>query len=127
MSISEIPLIKFENLTRDFGSIKAVDNLNLEVHEGEIIGLVCPNGAGKTTVIKMLAKILTPSRGRIFIRDKDNKLQDIATNPKNLHKSGFLIDIPNFYEGMTAYDLLKYFAKLQNYSKNKIDTRIDEV
>lgn len=127
MSISEIPLIKFENLTKNFGQIRAVDNLNLEVYEGEIIGLVGPNGAGKTTAIKMLANILTPSQGRILIKDKHNKLQDIAINPKILFKSGFLIDIPNFYESMTAYELLKYFAKLQNCPKNMIESRIDEV
>lgn len=127
MTISEIPLIKFENLTKDFGQIRAVDNLNLEVYEGEIIGLVGPNGAGKTTVIKMLANILTPSQGRILLKDKNNKLQDVVSNPNILNKSGFLIDIPSFYEGITAYELLKYFAKLQNYPKNMVESRIDEV
>ncbi len=127
MSSSEIPLIKFENLTKDFGQIRAVDNFNLEVYEGEIIGLIGPNGAGKTTAIKMLANILTPSQGRILVKDKNNKLQDVVTNPKILQKSGFLIDIPKFYEGMTAYELLKYFAKLQNCPKNMVESRIDEV
>ena len=51
-------VIKLENLTKRFGDLTAVNNINLEVHKGETIGLVGPNGAGKTTTIKMIAKIL---------------------------------------------------------------------
>ena len=120
-------IIRFENITKEFGPIKAVENLNLEIHEGEIIGLVGPNGAGKTTSIKMLANILRPTRGKILVKDDRGQLQDIATEPKNLLKSGFLIDIPSFYEGLTAYELLKYFAKLQKYPDGNLEERIDEI
>ncbi len=61
-------IIKLENLTKKFGKFTAVNNINLEVRRGEIIGLVGPNGAGKTTTIKMIAKILRPNSGRILIR-----------------------------------------------------------
>ena len=94
------------------------------MHRGEIIGLVGPNGAGKTTTIKMIAKILRPNSGRILIRTNHGKLEDLQKVSATVTQMGFLIDIPEFYK-MTAYQLLKYFAKLQNYPRNKIDERID--
>lgn len=117
-------IIKLENLTKKFGKFTAVNNINLEVRRGEIIGLVGPNGAGKTTTIKMIAKILRPNSGRILIRTNHGDLEDLQKVSATVTQMGFLIDIPEFYK-MTAYQLLKYFAKLQNYPKNKINERID--
>ncbi|MEJ2251940.1 MAG: ABC transporter ATP-binding protein [Candidatus Lokiarchaeota archaeon] len=90
------------------------------------MGLVGPNGAGKTTTIKMIAKILRPNSGEILIRTNHGKLRNIQNISRTLTQIGFLIDIPAFYN-MTAYELLKYFAKLQNYPKDKIEDRIDEL
>ena len=117
-------IIKLENLTKKFEKFTAVNNINLEVRRGEIIGLVGPNGAGKTTTIKMIAKILRPNSGRILIRTNHGDLEDLQKVSATVTQMGFLIDIPEFYK-MTAYQLLKYFAKLQNYPKNKINERID--
>ncbi|MFX1592955.1 MAG: ABC transporter ATP-binding protein [Promethearchaeota archaeon] len=119
-------VIKLENLTKNFGDLIAVNNINLEVHRGETIGLVGPNGAGKTTTIKMIAKILRPNSGRILIRTNGIELQDLGKISSTISHIGFLIDIPAFYN-MTAYQLLRYFANLQNYPKNKINQRIDEL
>ena len=123
--MSEI-VLKLENLTKKYGNFTAVKEINLEVCQGETIGLIGPNGAGKTTTIKMIAKILRPNSGRILIRTNHGELQDLSTVSSTVSQIGFLIDIPNFYK-MTAYQLLKYFAKLQNYPKDKIEDRIDEL
>jgi ABC-2 type transport system ATP-binding protein len=119
-------VLKLENLTKRFGNITAVNDVNLEVYRGETIGLVGPNGAGKTTTIKMIAKILRPNSGRILIRPNGRELQNLAKISRTLSQIGFLIDIPAFYN-MTAYQLLRYFANLQNYPKDKIDQKIDEL
>ena len=119
-------VLKIENLTKKYGNFTAVDEINLEVCRGETIGLVGPNGAGKTTTIKMIAKILRPNSGRILIRTNHGELEDLDKVSSTISQIGFLIDIPNFYN-MTAYQLLKYFAKLQNYPKNKTEGRIDEL
>ena len=119
-------VIKLENLTKSFGHFTAVNNISLEVHRGETIGLVGPNGAGKTTTIKMIAKILKPSAGRILIKTNSGELQNLQKISRTMSHLGFLIDIPNFYN-MRAYDLLRYFAQLQHYPKDKIDQRIDEL
>jgi ABC-2 type transport system ATP-binding protein len=119
-------VLKLENLTKRFGDLTAVNNINLEVHRGETIGLVGPNGAGKTTTIKMIAKILRPNSGRILIRTNAIELHDLTKISRTMSQIGFLIDNPAFYN-MTTNQLLRYFAKLQNYPKNKIDQRIDEL
>jgi len=118
-------VIRLENLSKNYGGkLLAVNNINLEVKKGETIGLVGPNGAGKTTTIKMIAKLLRPTSGRILLRTKDGNLQDIHQDSRNVIQLGFLIDIPSFYD-MTACQLLKYFAKLHHYPDEKIDARID--
>jgi ABC-2 type transport system ATP-binding protein len=120
-------VIKFEELSKKYGKLLAVDNINLEVREGETIGLVGPNGAGKTTTIKMIARLLRPTHGKIFILNKEGELQDLHKNHRNLVPRGFLIDVPFFYKEMTAYQILRYFAKSQNYPKDKINDRINEL
>ena len=65
------PVLEVKNLGIDFGGLTAVNNLNLEVFDNEIIGLIGPNGAGKTTVFNMLTKVYDPSRGTILLSGKD--------------------------------------------------------
>lgn len=120
-------IIKLENLSKKFGNFYAVNNINLEVFAGETIGLVGPNGAGKTTTIKMIAKLLRPSSGRILIENLQGELQNLRSNSKNIVRRGFLIDVPFFYKDMTANQLLKYFGKSQNYPRDKINERINEL
>ena len=98
----------------------------MEVQNGEVIGLIGPNGAGKTTTLKLIAKLLRPNSGKILLRNIQGELQDINDKPKELVQTGFLIDIPQFYNS-TPNRLLKLFAKLKQYPKEKINQRIDEL
>ena len=119
--------LKVEELSKNYGNHLAVDRISFQVNRGETIGLVGPNGAGKTTTIKMIAKLLKPTTGTIFLKNEAGELQDINKSSRHLLKLGFLIDIPAFYVKMTAYQVLKYCALLENYPRNKIDDRIDEL
>ena len=119
-------VMRLENLSKRYGSHLAVDNINIEVHKGETIGLVGPNGAGKTTTIKMIAKLIRPTSGKILVMNKQGELQGLNGKSKNLIKFGFLIDVPFFYD-MTANQILRYFASSQYYPKEKINDRIDEL
>jgi branched-chain amino acid transport system ATP-binding protein len=75
------PVLQIRNLGIDFGGLTAVNNLNMEVHEHEIVGLIGPNGAGKTTVFNMLTKVYDPSRGTILLNGQDiARLDTVAVN-----------------------------------------------
>ncbi len=109
-------ILKLEDLTKKYGNFKAVNKINLEIQENEIIGLIGPNGAGKTTIIKMIANITRPSFGKILMRNRSGNLQDIFKHSGNLIPQGFMIDIPSFYK-MTPYHILKYYAKVKHFPK----------
>ena len=66
-----MPLLKIENLSKSFGGLKAVSNLNVGINEGELIGLIGPNGAGKTTVFNLLTGVYEKTEGKIMFRDKE--------------------------------------------------------
>ena len=116
-------MIKIESLTKSFGRIKALDNLNLEIKQGELLGIIGPNGAGKTTAIRMACCILKPDFG------------DIRINGISIHEDpikiksmiGYLPEEPNLYERFKAKDLLKYFAELYGVPKNDINGRIEDL
>jgi ABC-2 type transport system ATP-binding protein len=114
-------MIKIESLTKSFGRIKALDDLNLEIKRGELLGIIGPNGAGKTTAIRMACCILKPDFG-------DIKIDGISIHEDPIRiKSmiGYLPEEPNLYERFKAKDLLKYFAELYGVPKNDINGRIE--
>jgi len=77
-------VIKLENISKKYCSFLALDNINLEVQNGEVVGLIGPNGAGKTTTLKLIAKLLRPNSGKILLRNIRGELQDINKNSKEL-------------------------------------------
>ena len=77
-------VIKLENISKKYCSLLALDNINLEVQNGEVVGLIGPNGAGKTTTLKLIAKLLRPNSGKILLRNIRGELQDINKNSKEL-------------------------------------------
>jgi ABC-2 type transport system ATP-binding protein len=119
-------VIKLENLSKKYGNFIALDTVSFSVRKGEIIGLVGPNGAGKTTLLKLIARLIRPNSGSVFIKNIDCELQNIHKNSKNLIEMGFLIDIPHFYN-TTPYCLLRHIANIRNYPRNKIKLRIDHL
>lgn len=121
--MSEI-VIKIESLSKRYGNLLALDNLNLEVYKGEIIGLLGPNGAGKTTTLKLIARLIRPYTGKIMVKNQQGELQNIFENSKNLIEMGFLIDIPQFLN-TTPHRLLKYIINIRNYPKDKRKDRIN--
>ncbi|WP_432663575.1 ABC transporter ATP-binding protein [Wukongibacter baidiensis] len=106
-------IIKTKNLTKYFGTIKAVDNVSLTVRKGEIYGFLGRNGAGKTTTIKMLLGLIKPTRGEIevFGEDLEKSKRDI------LERTGYVAEFSGFYPNLTGAENLKINLKLLGIQK----------
>jgi len=109
-------MIQLKNLVKDYGTLRAVDHINFEINEGEILGFLGPNGAGKTTTIKMITGYLSPSDGNIFVGDLN-----VLDHPIEIKKKiGYLPEHNPLYTEMTVYDYLKFVAEireLQNFKQ----------
>ncbi len=116
-------MIKIESLSKSFGKIKALDNLNLDIKKGELLGIIGPNGAGKTTAIRIICCILKPDSGDVLVNG-----MSIHQEPIQIKSMiGYLPEEPNLYERFKAKDLLRYFAELYGVPKDRITVRIDEM
>ncbi|MEO5704911.1 MAG: ABC transporter ATP-binding protein [Candidatus Limnocylindrales bacterium] len=110
-------------LSKRYGDLVAVDALDLEVHAGEIFGLLGQNGAGKTTTILMLLGLTEPTSGgaRVVGLDPRRRPLDVKRHV------GYLPDNVGFYDGMTGRENLRYTARLNGLKGRSAETKIDEV
>ena len=117
------PIIRIQNLTKKFGNFVAVDSLNLEVEEGEILGLLGPNGAGKTTVILMIATVIRPTEGTALVGD-----YDIRKNPDKVRGLlGIVFQEPKMLWVATPWDIVNWHAKVCGLSTQERKRRVKEV
>lgn len=110
-------IIETNKLTKNFGSRKVVDHVDLQVKKGEIYGFLGPNGAGKTTTIRMLLGLARPTKGSIHIFGKDVRTEKLAI----LKKVGSLVEYPSYYGHLTAYENLEAMRILLEVPKSRID------
>ena len=120
---SDGSMIKINSLNKSFGRIKALDDLNLEIETGELLGIIGPNGAGKTTAIRIICCILQPNSGDVTV----NGYSIYNDQLKIKSMIGYLPEEPNLYERFTARNLLRYFGELYGVPNNEINGRIDEL
>ena len=107
----------FQNVSKSFDSIKALDGISLEIPTNSIFGLLGPNGSGKSTLMRILAGLIKSWDGSINIKDKTYN----SDSRWHLKDFGFLIEAPSFYEYLSAYDNLKIFSRLTESSARSID------
>lgn len=117
-------MIEIKNLSKSYKKgKKVIDNLNLEIKEGEIFGFLGPNGAGKTTTIKMITGILGIDEGDILIDGKS-----IIRNPIEAKKSfGFVPDNPDMFLKLKGIEYLNFIADVYEISTEERIARIDEL
>lgn len=116
-------MIRLQNLTKKFHNVTAVDNINLEVPRGQLFGFLGPNGAGKTTTIRMMAGLIKPTAGEIFISDWS--VQEYPREAKQI--CGFIPDRPFIYGKLTGREFLKFISRLYNVNSTVTEQRIQHL
>ncbi|MFV0498738.1 MAG: ABC transporter ATP-binding protein [Bacilli bacterium] len=111
-------MLKLENITMKFGNFTAVDDLSLDIKNGEILGLLGANGAGKTTTFRIILGILKQTYGKVFFDGKDISMIDTK-------KIGFLAEERALIKKYTVNNQLKFFAELKGVDIKDIDSKID--
>lgn len=116
-------VIETRDLVKNFGKIRAVNNLNLKVFQGEIYGFLGPNGAGKTTTIRLLTGTLKPSSGSIRVLGMDMQKAEIE-----IKKSiGVVPDEPRMYSSLRGYEFLNFVIEIFGLDKKSMRERIEEL
>ncbi len=115
--------IKTTNLSKNFGSIQALDDLSIEVPSGSVFGFLGPNGAGKTTTIRLLLGLLEPSRGSgsVLGFDTVNQADQIRSH------SGALLEHNGLYERLSAEDNLEFYGRVWRIPATERQARIKEL
>jgi ABC-2 type transport system ATP-binding protein len=115
-------MIQLQHLTKRFGAFTAVDDLCLDIAEGEIFGFLGPNGAGKTTTIRMMMGLLRPTSGRVLLGGHDLDINPLAAKAL----SSFVPDHPYVYDKLTGREFLSFVGGLYQVPKTTCQERIDE-
>src|SRR5512142_599562 len=116
-------IITVQNLSKQFKTLKAVDDISFSVDEGEVFGFLGPNGAGKTTTISILCTLLSPTAGSSQIAG-----YDCVKNPDEVRAAiGLIFQDTTLDSGLTAYENLKFHAYLYNLDRKLTERRIDEM
>jgi ABC-2 type transport system ATP-binding protein len=117
------PAIAVEHLTKRFGKLMAVDDLSLEVGQGEIYGILGSNGAGKTTTLKVLCGLLRPDSGRVEVAGID-----VLEDPVQAKgKIGFLPEAPALYDQLSGKEFLEMIGTLRGIETKRLDRRINQL
>ena len=116
-------IIHIEGLTKDFGIVKAVENLSLDVKKATAVGFLGPNGAGKTTTIKILTNLIVSTSGKAYLNGID-----VTKNPrKALSCVGAVVETPEFYPFLTPMETLAYLGRVRGMSNDEIERRGKEL
>ena len=116
-------VIKADNLGKSFGSFKAISSLTFEVNKGVILGFLGPSGSGKTTTINILTGQLTPDQGQSSILGKSST----NLNEEDLANIGLITENSGYYEKLSLYDNLLFFAKLYDVPQGDLDDLMKRV
>ncbi|MBK8781789.1 MAG: ATP-binding cassette domain-containing protein [Anaerolineales bacterium] len=114
-------MIKVSGLTKDYGARRAIQNLNFDAQQGEIVGFLGPNGAGKTTTMRILTGYMPPTDGEAIVAGYDVVEESLEVRKR----VGYLPETVPLYTDMVVFDYLKFMGELRHIPN--VDDRVDEV
>ncbi|HEU1167619.1 TPA: ABC transporter ATP-binding protein [Streptococcus pneumoniae] len=113
-------MIEFQNVSKLYGDKEALSNLNLQIENGEIMGLIGHNGAGKSTTIKSLVSIISPSSGRILVDGQELSENRLAIK----RKIGYVADSPDLFLRLTANEFWELIASSYDLSRSDLEASL---
>src|SRR5437588_9659970 len=119
--VGKEPMVIVEQLTRQFGKLRAVDNLSMTINTGETYGLIGPNGSGKTTLIRMLVGLLRPTSGSIRI------MGERMPSAKVSQHLGYMTQLSALYLDLTAKENMQFFCNIYGLHGKEQNRRIQEI
>lgn len=117
-------VLRVEGLSKSFGRVPAVQELDFEVRRGEVLGFLGQNGAGKSTTIKMLCNLIRPSAGDAWL---DGRSLFNPVSPENRRRMGALVDAPQFYPHLSGQKNLSLLARIHGRNAQRVDTLLEQV
>ena len=115
-------MVKFEHIEIKYGDFVAIENLNLDIKEGEFFTFLGPSGCGKTTSLRALVGFLSPSKGKVYVGDKD-----VTNLPVEKRNIGMVFQSYALFPTMSVYDNIAFGMKVKKASKTEIDQKVHEV
>ena len=115
-------MVKFENIEIKYGDFVAIENLNLDIKEGEFFTFLGPSGCGKTTSLRALVGFLSPSKGKVYVGDKD-----VTNLPVEKRNIGMVFQSYALFPTMSVYDNIAFGMQVEKASKTEIDQIVHEV
>lgn len=115
-------MVKFENIEIKYGDFVAIENLNLDIKEGEFFTFLGPSGCGKTTSLRALVGFFSPSKGKVYVGDKD-----VTNLPVEKRNIGMVFQSYALFPTMSVYDNIAFGMKVKKASKTEIDQKVHEV
>jgi len=116
-------MIELTNVTKRYEQATVVDNLNLQIKAGEMVGIIGHNGAGKSTTMKMIAGLVEPTSGSVRVMGRDIHREGVKVK----QQIGYLPEESPLYESMTAQQYLLFFSELYSMPRQVAQARIDEL
>jgi ABC-2 type transport system ATP-binding protein len=115
-------MLETRGLTRDYGTFRAVDHLDLHVERGELFGFLGPNGAGKTTTVKMMVGLLRPTEGTVLVDGLDVRTETSRVKAK----VGYVAEEPQLYDKLTVREFLTFCGELYGVPVHEARRRGDD-
>ncbi|WP_281559802.1 ABC transporter ATP-binding protein [Thalassomonas sp. RHCl1] len=122
--MNKAPLVSLSGVSKSYPKLTALDNVSMELHQGEVLGLFGHNGAGKTTMMKLILGVISPSKGQVQVM---GMAPDSKAAWHSRAKVGYLPENVSFYEHLTGLEVLTYFARLKGLDKKDALALIEQV